>query len=78
MVLIIVPMSSGSIRNVCSLSSVTRAGAAPIIVSTVRPTAVPDGTIMVMYGTYESFGSAPAAAKYFRTPIPERSNPGAP
>jgi hypothetical protein len=47
--------SSGSIRNVSSLSNVTRRGAAPIVASTVRPIMVPDGTVMVMYGTYDPF-----------------------
>jgi hypothetical protein len=47
----ILQMSSGSIRNVCSLSKVTRPGAAPIFASTVRPIAVADGTVIVMYGT---------------------------
>jgi hypothetical protein len=42
---------SGSIRNVRSLSNVTFAGTAPIFASTVRPIAVPDGTVTVMYGT---------------------------
>jgi hypothetical protein len=47
--------SSGSIRNVPSLSNVTHPGAAPIFTSTVRPIAVPDGTVMVRYGTYDPF-----------------------
>jgi hypothetical protein len=49
MALIIVQTSSGSIRNVSSLSNVTR------LASTVRPITVPDGTVMVMYGTYGPF-----------------------
>ena len=58
MALIIVQTSSGSIRNVRSLSNVTRSSATPIFASTVRPIAVPDGIVMVTYGTCESFGSA--------------------
>jgi bifunctional pyridoxal-dependent enzyme with beta-cystathionase and maltose regulon repressor activities len=46
---------SGSIRNVSSLSNVTRPGVVPIFASTVRPITVPDGTVMVMYGTYDPF-----------------------
>jgi hypothetical protein len=51
---IIVQTSSGSIRNIRSLSNVTRTGAAPILASTVRPIAVPDGKVMVTYGTCET------------------------
>jgi hypothetical protein len=51
----ILQTSSGSIRNVPSLSNVTRPGATPIFASTVRPITVPDGTIMVRYGTYDPF-----------------------
>jgi hypothetical protein len=51
----ILQMSSGSIRNVCSLSKVMRSGVAPIFASTVRPITVPDGTVMVKYGTYDPF-----------------------
>src|SRR5262249_36307504 len=61
MALIIVQTSSGSIRNVASLSNVTRAGVAPIFASTVRPIAVPDGTVMVMYGTCDPFVLARSA-----------------
>jgi hypothetical protein len=51
----ILQTSSGSIRKVSSLSNVTRPGAAPIFASKVRPITVPDGTAMVMYGTYGPF-----------------------
>jgi len=37
------------------VSNVTRPGAAPIFASTVRPITVPDGTVIVMYGTYGPF-----------------------
>jgi hypothetical protein len=33
----------------------TRPGVAPIFAWTVRPITVPDGTIMVMYGTFDPF-----------------------
>lgn len=45
----------GSIRNVSSLSNVTRPGAAPIFAAAVRPIAVADGTVMVRYGTHDPF-----------------------
>jgi hypothetical protein len=51
----ILQTSSGSIRNIPSLSNVTRPGAAPIFASTVRPITVPDGTVIVTYGTYDPF-----------------------
>src|SRR5215831_5050568 len=57
----ILQTSSGSIRNVSSLSNVTRPGVAPIVASTVRPISVPDGTVMVMYGTYDAFVLARSA-----------------
>jgi hypothetical protein len=53
MAVIIVQTSFGSIRNIRSLSNVTRAGVAPTFASTVRPIAVPDGIVMVTYGTCE-------------------------
>jgi hypothetical protein len=51
----ILQMSSGSIRNVCSLSSVTHPGVVPIFASTVRPIAAADGTVMVRYSSYDFF-----------------------
>jgi hypothetical protein len=45
----ILQTSFGSIRNVSSLSNVTRPDAAPTFASTVLPIAVPDGTVMVRY-----------------------------
>jgi hypothetical protein len=55
----ILQTSSGSTRNVSSLSNVTRTGVAPILASTVRPIAVPAGTVMVKYGTYDPFVLGP-------------------
>jgi hypothetical protein len=54
----ILQTSSGSIRNVSSLSNVTRPGAASIFASTVRPITVPDGTVMVTYGTAKPLATA--------------------
>jgi hypothetical protein len=51
----ILQTSSGSIRNVASLSNVTRPGVVPIFASTVRPILAPGGTVMMKYGTYDPF-----------------------
>jgi hypothetical protein len=51
----IVQTSSGSMRNVRSSSNVTRPGAVSIFAPTVLPIAIPDGVLMVMYGTDSPF-----------------------